>query len=222
MNIGMSTEAPTPPTAGEIRDAWCGATGEDWAKRNPLAATDTDASYGVRYATTKTDVLRSVADPLPVDASFLDVGCSRGAHAVTLAGLGFTDFVGVDLNLGALRSSAYRWRVAADATCLPFGADAFDVATTSGGLMHVTPDDLPETIRGLARIARRWLLICEQWYPVSLMLDYGDLMPMSWIHRWEDVLRAFLPDWVLRRHALLEPTEPRYQRMFFGLYEAIA
>jgi 2-polyprenyl-3-methyl-5-hydroxy-6-metoxy-1,4-benzoquinol methylase len=96
--------------------------------------------------------------------SVLDVGCGEGVLTVEWAKrLGDRRVVGIDLEDPKLRAE---WEKRArpnlgfraeEATSLSFADDEFDMATAIEVLEHVPQPE--ETIKEMARVARRWLLV---------------------------------------------------------------
>jgi SAM-dependent methyltransferase len=82
----------------------------------------------------------------------LDVCCGTGAHAATLAGLGWAP-VGVDLSVGQLRHARGRLPVAAgDAGRLPVRSGALPAAVCVLG--HTDVPDYAAVLREVARVLR--------------------------------------------------------------------
>src|SRR2546423_8240082 len=114
---------------------------------------------------------------LAAPESVLDVGCGEGILSAEWAErVGDRPVVGVDLDDPGLREEwAKRARpnlefVAADASALPFDADAFDMATGIEVLEHVPDPDA--VLTEMARVPRRRLLGAGPrepvWRPVDL------------------------------------------------------
>jgi 2-polyprenyl-3-methyl-5-hydroxy-6-metoxy-1,4-benzoquinol methylase len=105
--------------------------------------------------------------------SVLDVGCACGwnQNAIAVCGILAPVFertrrtLGIDINEKALeRARLYAndvmyCRAADAATAL--GNASFDLVVTSGVLIHVSPNDLPETLRSLHDVAQRYVLAIE-------------------------------------------------------------
>jgi demethylmenaquinone methyltransferase/2-methoxy-6-polyprenyl-1,4-benzoquinol methylase len=75
--------------------------------------------------------------------------------------------------------------VAGDATCLPFGDDAFDAAVISFGLRNVS--DVPRALREMARVVRPGgrLVICEfsrpTWTPFRILYLNYLMRALPWV-----------------------------------------
>jgi ubiquinone/menaquinone biosynthesis C-methylase UbiE len=117
-----------------------------------------------RWLSGRGSLLRAVAPHLPPRGRLLDVGCGSGDVAAYLSsGLGRPVFtVGVDVKPLHLREAPpVVRRVAADARQLPFRDGSFDVVTASLFLHHFDEPELAGLLRGLARIARRAVVVSD-------------------------------------------------------------
>ena len=103
-----------------------------------------------------------LVDPRP-GMKVLDVGCGTGTHLALYAASG-CGVTGVDLNPDMIARAASRLGPEADvqeadATDLPFGDDAFDVAIGMLVLHEMSPADRSAALGEMARVARRVLVI---------------------------------------------------------------
>lgn len=51
-------------------------------------------------------------------------------------------------------------------------AEQADLALIKGVLIHINPDNLPETYRKLYQASRRWVLVCEYYNPSPVAINY--------------------------------------------------
>ena len=171
------------------RSWWKGETGRVWVDHNPLEAMATDESWLKTFGITKTDAIREiVGDRIPKKASWLEVGCSRGAHMSVIRGLGYGDLTGVDLCFEPLRDSDEGYvPVQGDVSNLPIKSRSFDVVTTSGVLMLTGGPavGMKKAVEEIGRVSNEWMLVTEPWHE----------KPMICIHHLED--RNFPPTVVL-------------------------
>ena len=117
-----------------------------------------------------------------------------------LRALGFQNLTGTDIGLEPLLSHAKpRPVVHADAHHLPFRDGAFDLVATAGTLMHLGPATrMTESLRGLARITKRWMFVAELYAPAPkpMLVSFGELLPPVWLYAWD----IAIPDCLGRDH----------------------
>jgi hypothetical protein len=193
-----------PEPIDEAVAGWRGIQGAAWAHRNPKGMDDTDVSWRIRFGHTKRVWLREfLKGAVPKGSTWLDVGCSAGAHMRSLEAVGHRCRHGCDLNLPAM--DGVPAAVVADARYLPYADASFDGVTCSGTLMHTGGEEhLVSAVREMARVARRYVLAIELWQPQAMRVDFKDLMPMAWVYPWERVVPQILGvDWILERSRLV-------------------
>jgi len=117
-----------------------------------------------RWLGARRALLSAVRPHLPPGGRLLDVGCASGdVPAFLLARLpGPLLAVGLDVKAIHLRAAppAVR-RVVADVRALPFPDRSFDVVTASLFLHHFDSPTVATLLRGLARLARRALVVSD-------------------------------------------------------------
>lgn len=210
------------PTTPWLTD-WRGPQGAAWADRNPTSAWATDDSWLIRYGMRKTDLVREMLELVPRETSWLELGCSTGAHLRCLNVAGFPNGFGLDVSFPALQACPKGAVVLADGCHLPFADQSWDGITTSGGLMHVGPlhPFLVDCLREIDRVARRWLFSIELRTDEPSEIRFGPngmLMPSAWTYPWEHLLpRALALRWELRAHLVLR--SERFKDMSVVLLE---
>lgn len=138
--------------AGASASVPVGNTYDKYGSTNPVAR------RLMQGFTADLDHLLDVAAP----GSVLDVGCGEGVLTAQWAGR-FEHVVGVDLEHPALRrewekrTAANLEFRAAEATALPFGADAFDLVCAIEVLEHVAEPHA--ALEEMARVARSFVLV---------------------------------------------------------------
>jgi pseudaminic acid biosynthesis-associated methylase len=132
---------------------WAGEFGDDYVVRNRAAGEGRRPFWEARLAALGF-------------GSALEVGCNVGGNLVWLAELiGAENVAGVDVNERALE--ILRERVPgidvrrAAARELPFEDGAFELAFTTGVLIHQPPDELPQVMDEIVRCSRRYVLCGE-------------------------------------------------------------
>ena len=189
-------------------EAWAGETGAEWAARNPTGVEGTNKSWQERFRIDKVMAIREAAHNIPKDTSWLEVGCSSGAHMRCVQAAGWQDIQGCDVNAEAIKEADRA--VWADARALPFEDDSFDVVTTSGALMHMGPDErMTDCLMEMVRVSRKWLFLVELYSEDGTLTSFGDLLPPAWVMAWDKWLPQKLPsEWrLVRGRVLVSPGE---------------
>ena len=111
--------------------------------------------------------LEGVKGLKPRPRSILEVGCGYGRLLRMLWDAGYRNLAGVDMSIASLVEARKCLPdevplVTADVTDrLPFTSKNFDMVFTSGVLMHVPPGMFPKAVGECIRVARTWVVHCE-------------------------------------------------------------
>ncbi|CAG0984020.1 Demethylrebeccamycin-D-glucose O-methyltransferase [Phycisphaerales bacterium] len=105
-------------------------------------------------------------------ASVLDVGCGNGFLTVPLEAR-FERVVGVDYSPAMIAANPAKEKLVGDAMALPFAGKSFDVVVASHLLHHLTAEDRARSVREMARIARRAVVLYEPNRYNPLMFLFG-------------------------------------------------
>jgi hypothetical protein len=177
--------------ADHERDVWEEA-GKRWADRNPTDAEETDASWVTQYGCKKTDVVRSILRGYAsAETSWLEAGCSAGAHMRVMEAAGWPDIDGCDVSVASMRDLP-RTRYG-DLAKLPCEDQSYDGITTSGTLMHMLPESrLLRVLAEINRVARWAFLSLEVWQPSTRVVTYDDVLPPSIMCPWERTLPLYM------------------------------
>ncbi len=151
---------------------WRGEFGDEYTGRNAL----TDAAIEARETMWRR--LLPVLDPAP--ASILEVGANIGLNLRALASMSSANLHAVEPNKRARSDLAASGVVAPGAIhdavgeALPFDDNSIDLVFTSGVLIHVAPDRLPETCAEMHRVAARYIGCIEYFSPRPEEIRYRD------------------------------------------------
>jgi pseudaminic acid biosynthesis-associated methylase len=106
----------------------------------------------------------------------LEVGCNVGWNLTYLNRIGVGGLHGVEPQQGAVERARGRLPFAAvlhgDAFALPFRDAWFDLAFTSGVLIHIAPADLGRAMDEMYRVSKRWIVAIEYDDTVETEIDY--------------------------------------------------
>jgi len=168
-----------PGSLGKVRpplEKWQDWRTCGWTERNPDTVSGIDEVYKTQFGFTRTQLTEEFIGHIDRAARVLEVGCAGGLQLKVLEQLGFTDLFGVDL-----RPTVVPGRVAvADGRWLPFADGAFELAFTSGTMMHLHPAFRDRFCEELLRVSRRWIWGVELWAAVPSRWEWNGLMPNAW------------------------------------------
>jgi pseudaminic acid biosynthesis-associated methylase len=106
----------------------------------------------------------------------LEVGCNVGWNLAYLQRLGIRELFGIEPQAYAVERA--RQRSAAfgvlqgTAFDLPFRDGWFDLAFTSGVMIHIAPEDLGRAMDEIYRVSNRWIVAIEYDHPVEQAISY--------------------------------------------------
>jgi pseudaminic acid biosynthesis-associated methylase len=153
--------------------AWQGEFGKAYTDRNVVDWQD------------RVPWLRGMLDGIAV-SSALEVGCNRGHNLIALSEIfgAECDIVGIEPNryaLGIARESSSRVGVLRGTIFdLPFRDNQFDLAMTSGVLIHVATEDLSLALENIYRVSRRYILAVEYFAEEDTVLNYRGHDNLLW------------------------------------------
>ena len=106
----------------------------------------------------------------------LEVGCNVGWNLTYLAELDVPELVGIEPQPYAVerarrRASDYAV-LQGSAFELPFRDGWFDLAFSSGVLIHIGPADLGRALDEMYRVSRRWIVAIEYDHPTEVEIEY--------------------------------------------------
>ena len=142
-----------------------------------------------------------------IDATrVLEVGCNVGWNLEYLTRLGVPNLYGIEPQRYAVERARARraeWTVLqGTAFELPFRDAWFDLAFTSGVLIHISPDDLPRALDEMYRVSRRWIVAIEYDAPSEQALPYRGHAGALWKRDHGALWQARHPLRLVKRFAL--------------------
>lgn len=169
----------TAVTENRQLDAWTGAFGREYLDR--CGTLDPKEMDSRRAA------LKTVVDALPeAPASILEVGCNVGKNLIAFAELTEAELHAVEPfadayakmreYLGDRLASGHNQH----GFSLPYADNSIDFVFTSGVLIHVAPERLPEIMSEVVRVARRWVWCNEYFAKSPEQLNYRGETGLLW------------------------------------------
>jgi pseudaminic acid biosynthesis-associated methylase len=159
-----SSGESTDSEARRLEELWSGSFGTAYAQRNDPTTFDRSPFWETLLKTYPAERI-------------LEVGCNTGANLYAIAATrGPSELVGVDVSQEALRQLRVNLpevdALFARARELPFRDGWFDLAFTTGVLIHQPDESLRLVMSELVRVSRRYVLCGEYYAADRLEVDY--------------------------------------------------
>ena len=140
---------------------WRSMFGRDYTDRNDVEKPE------------RVETWRKLLDGISVERA-LEVGCNAGWNLEYLTRLGVPAIVGVEPGVYAAAKARSRNFNVLDGTAfeLPFRDGWFDLAFTSGVLIHIAPDDVGKAMAEIYRCSRRYIVAIEYDAPEEKEVSY--------------------------------------------------
>ncbi|MBL0218116.1 MAG: methyltransferase domain-containing protein [Myxococcales bacterium] len=141
----------------------------------------------------------------------LEIGCNVGWNLEYLRRLGVSELYGIEPQLYAVERA--RWRgpqfgvVQGTAFDLPFKDGWFDLAFTSGVLIHISPETVGAALDEIYRVSRRWIVAIEYDAPAETEINYRGHEGALWKRDHGGMWMARHPDLRLVRRLELSEAE---------------
>ena len=152
-------------------EVWQGQFGKAYTNRNVISPEE------------KKPLFRKMFKGLSIH-SVLEVGCNRGHNLMALADIFEIEPIGIEPNDYARRKARLSDPrisvIKGTAFDLPFQDGAFDLAFTSGVLIHIRLKDLPKAIDELIRVSRKYVLASEYYNEKETMIRYRGHDQLLW------------------------------------------
>jgi len=199
-------------------EIWQGQYGREWKDRNEFTLAELDDLYEDRYGVTRRELNREFLENVPTDARILEVGMNYGIQLQLLEEMGYDLLYGIDVNRPILDEIPETISVsgvsAADASVLPFRDDTFDLVFTSGVLIHVPEDDLPEVLTELSRVSRKFIWGFEYYADDRTEIDYRGKDRFLWKDDFVERFRNYTDFSVVREDHVTYRSEDNVDTMF--------
>ncbi|MEY4747476.1 MAG: hypothetical protein RLZZ416_525 [Candidatus Parcubacteria bacterium] len=148
---------------------WKGNAGKQYTDRNPQSIDEENEAYQKQYGISRTEMNEQFLAGIDRTARILEVGANIGLQLEILRQSGFSNLLGIEPGAYAVRQSR---RIHPEVGILegsgfdlPFKDGHFDLVYTSGVLIHVAPDDLPDMLREIYRVSRLYIWGFEYYAP---------------------------------------------------------
>lgn len=194
-----------------IEALWSGTFGDEYVQRNLKAYEGREPFWRDTLALTK-------------PTSVLEVGCNVGGNLRWIKDhVPARNVVGVDINETALRTVRQGmpdvnalWSPAKD---LPFRDGAFDLVFTTGVLIHQPPEDLPQVMDEIVRVARRFVLAGECYAKEPTEVTYRGLTGAFWKCDFGGIYKQRHPGLTLAKTGFLAKEKGGWDDLTYWVFE---
>jgi SAM-dependent methyltransferase len=157
--------------------------------------------------------IRQTLEMLPSNVqTVLDAGCGDGRVSSGL--IGRSQVIQLDISHSALRRGTNRDGVAGVLTAMPFCDETFDLVLACEVIEHIPPNLLPEVLREIQRVARKYVLITVPYRETLADAEVRCICGFVF-HKWghsqtfdERKLRSLYPNLRIERVVYLGDSKP--------------
>lgn len=202
---------PVFSEASRLENLWGGEFGNDYVERNIAAHSGREPFWKTLHKT------------FPF-GSALEIGCNVGANLVWLSRLiDAKNVCGVDINEKALRYLRKNlpeinalW---SPAKTLPFRDQWFDLAFTTGVLIHQPPSALPLVMSEIVRCARKYVLCAEYFAEELTEIPYRNQRGALFKQDYGKLYRELFPDLKLVDQGFLPKSDGGWDDVTYWMFE---
>lgn len=173
----------TDKTTEQI-DFWKGDFGTAYTDRNPQSADEDDANYVAEHGISRMAMNDDFLADIDRSSKILEVGANLGLQLEHLRHSGFSNLLGIEVNGHAIQQSKHIHPVVhiipGTAFELPFKDNWFDLVYTSGVLIHIAPKDLPDAMREIYRVSKRYIWGFEYYAKTPTDIEYRGEKGFLW------------------------------------------
>ena len=198
---------------------WAGDFGAEYTRRNDFDAAGVDRLYKETVGYTRTELNARFLGDVPMDARIVEIGTNVGLQQMVLRDAGWTNLWGIELQWGAIdvaRQKAPRSNIVqATAFDVPYRDAWFDLAFTSGVLIHISPADLDRAMREVHRLSRRWIWGHEYWNASLIEVPYRGEKNLLWKGDYAKRYLELFPDLrLVKEERYTRPVDGNIDTMF--------
>jgi pseudaminic acid biosynthesis-associated methylase len=163
---------------------WSGAFGREYTERNPQSIEEMEELYNRNYGLTRTELNRRFLDNLDRSMRILEVGSNVGNQLLCLQRMGFDHLYGIELQSYAVEIAKSKSKniniIQGEASDIPFKDGYFDMVFTSGVLIHISPNNLPEVLREIHRCTKKYIFGFEYYSDETKEIPYRGNSDLLW------------------------------------------
>lgn len=176
---------------------WANDFGNDYVKRNYFEPKELDDFYIVQYGKSRTAINNEILGKLKFK-NILEIGSNVGNQLKLLQKQGYKNLYGIEINQHAVELSKKMTTrvniIQGSAFDLPFKDNYFDLAFTSGVLIHINPKDLKKIMNEIYRVTKKYIWGFEYFSPTLATINYRGNKNRLWKNDYAKTYLKALPD----------------------------
>jgi pseudaminic acid biosynthesis-associated methylase len=178
------------------KKAWAGEFGQSYTDRNTLSAWELDKLYLQYYGISRMQLNKTFLDNLPRRIQILEIGCNIGMQLRHLQQMGFYNLSGIELQQYALDNFCTNNVILEQSSAedLPYSDNEFDLVFTSGVLIHIPPDDLPQVLEEIVRCTKRYVWGFEYFSEERTEIQYRGQSDLLWSANFPQLFVSHCPN----------------------------
>lgn len=190
-------------TKNEQEAFWGGDFGKDYTDRNTRHKEELNKVYQDWYGVTRVKMNETFLGSLPKDTRILEVGCNTGMQLACLQAMGFTSLYGIELQGYAVQKAKDYTQginvIQGSAFDIPFKDNFFELIFTSGVLIHIAPENLPNIFNEMHRCSKRYIWGFEYYAETTTSINYRGNEGFLWKANYGKLIREQFRDLTLVR-----------------------
>jgi pseudaminic acid biosynthesis-associated methylase len=179
-------------------ELWSGDFGREYVGRNFFNPAELDQLYLGRSSVSRSELNERFIGGFDRNIRILEVGANVGNQLRALAGMGFRNLYGIELNAYAVEQAKSLTQginlIQGSAFDIPYKDGWFDLVFTSGVLIHLSPGDLPTALAEIHRCSARHIWGYESWAPELTDVNYRGNQNVMWKGDYSKHYLAQFPD----------------------------
>jgi len=177
---------------------WKGKFGKDYTLRNFLSIREVERLYIEKYGVRRTKLNKEFLGNLSRSMKILEVGANIGIQLDFLQKMGFKNLYGIEINRKAIEFSKSITKniniIQGSALDIPFKDNYFDLAFTSGLLIHISPSDIKKVMREIYRTSKKYIWGFEYYAPHYTQVLYRGKKNILWKTNFPKLYLALFKD----------------------------
>ena len=171
-------------TEPEQLKIWKSEFGRAYTDRNAFSLEEMELLYKEQFGITRTGMNSKFIGHFDRDIKVLEIGSNIGNQLLLLQKAGFKNLYGIELQSYAIELSKSRTKginmIQGSAFNIPFKDGFFNLAFTSGLLIHIAPEDITEVLDEIHRCTKHYIWGFEYYADEYTPIDYQGHTNLLW------------------------------------------